>query len=206
MSKTRVRTTLLIALCCLSMTTTAFARGKKAAPTEPGTYKDWRGEIDQIEIVNSFKLADYKKVVIVPLDTRETPLPEKDDNTYKPVKQVLASPDDSFLEGLRDELPKGSVAVEEGEKGGEGTLVVRARIEMMDPGSQAARYFAGFGAGAAKTKIVGEVVDGKTKQVLFRFEQERRSGVGIAGGDYVSLMNRNLKAIGEDLALIFKSF
>lgn len=203
----RLSTTLLVALCCVLMTTTAFARGrKKAASTEPGTYKEWRGEIDQIEILSSFKLSDYSKIVVAPLDTKETPLPEKGDNTYQPVKQVLASPDDSFLDGLREEMPKGAVTIESGSKGGNGTLLVRARVETMDPGSQAARYFAGFGAGAARTKIVGEILDGKTKQVLARFEQERRSGVGIAGGDYVSLMNRNLSAIGEDLALIFKSF
>ena len=76
----------------------------------------------------------------------------------------------------------------------------------MDPGSKAKRYFAGFGAGAARTKVSGEIVDGKTGKVLVRFTQERRSGVGMMGGDYVGLMNRNLRAIGEDVANIVSAF
>jgi hypothetical protein len=206
MSTKRISTALLIALCVVSTSSPLFARGKKkASATEPGTYKEWKDEIDELEIVQSFKLSDYSRIVIAPLDTDETPLPEKGDNTYHPVKQVLADPDDAFIEGVRNEM-EGSLKVEKGSKGGPGALLVRARIEEMDPGSQAARYFAGFGAGSARTKIVGEIIDGGTKEVLLRFEQERRSGVGVAGGDYVSLMNRNLEAVGEDLALIFNSF
>jgi hypothetical protein len=124
------------------------------------------------------------------------------------VKQVLASPNDAFIDGIREELPRSSsISVEEGKANSKaGTLILKARIEEMDPGSQAARYFAGFGAGAARTKISGEVIDAKTKEVLFKFTQERRSGVGMMGGDYVSLMNRNLSAIGNDIALILSSF
>lgn len=87
-----------------------------------------------------------------------------------------------------------------------GTLIVRAKVLNMDPGSRAARYWAGFGAGAARAELSGEVVDAATGKVLLRFQQERRSGVGVAGGDYVNLMNRNLRAIGEDVALILSAF
>jgi hypothetical protein len=69
----------------------------------------------------------------------------------------------------------------------------------MDPGSRAARYWAGFGAGAARTKVEGELVDAASGRVLLRFTQERRSGVGMAGGGYASLLRRNLEAIGEDV-------
>lgn len=203
----RIATRLLIAVCCLSIATPALFAGRKGkAKTEPGSYREWGGEIDEVEVVQKFDLKDYDKLVIAPLDTADTPLPEKKDNTYAPVKQVLASPNDSFLAGLKDELSSKTLAIREGENGGSGALIVRAKIDEMDPGSQAARYFAGFGAGAARTKITGEIVDAKTNQVLLRFTQERRSGVGMMGGDYVSLMNRNLKAIGEDLAFILNSF
>jgi hypothetical protein len=76
----------------------------------------------------------------------------------------------------------------------------------MDPGSQAARYWGGFGAGAARTEVEGEVVDARTGKALLRFRQERRSGVGMFGGDYVKLMQRNLRTIGEDLAGVLRRF
>jgi hypothetical protein len=49
-------------------------------------------------------------------------------------------------------------------------------------------------------------VDAATGTVLLRFTQERRSGVGLFGGDYVELMNRNLVTIGQDLAGVLKAF
>ena len=47
---------------------------------------------------------------------------------------------------------------------------------------------------------------GATGKVLLKIDQERRSGVGAMGGDYVELMQRNLRAIGEDMALVFSKF
>ena len=55
-------------------------------------------------------------------------------------------------------------------------------------------------------KLEGEIVDAQSGAVLARFTQERRSGVGIAGGDYQELLQRDLNAIGEDVAGILKAF
>lgn len=178
---------------------------KKAAPIVPGKYTDWSGEIDELEIKESFKLSDYTKVVVEPFDTKDTPLPEKDDNTYEPVKQVLQDPAAHFTEGLSEEL-KGKIQVSQGSAAEGETLIVRARVVTLDPGSRAARYWAGFGAGAARTGISGEVVDGASGKVLLRFTQERRSGVGVGGGDYVKLMQRTLRQIGGDVASILNAF
>ena len=185
----------------------AEAKKKKGASTEPGRYTDWKGEIDQLEILKKFSLGDYTRIVVEPVDTSATPLPEKDDNTYEPVKTVLAKVTDPFVEGLTGELEKDAgLSVKKGKEGGAGDLLIRARIDVMDPGSQAARYWGGFGAGAARTNIIGEVVDGASGDVLLRFTQERRSGVGAMGGGYQDLLNRNVHKIGEDLALILNSF
>lgn len=200
------RNLLCLSLAAVLLASPALARKGKGPSTEPGKYEEWNEEIDKLEIVETFKLSDYSKVVVEPFDTEDTPLPDKDDNTYEPVQQVLKAPAGSFAEGLGEEM-KGKIAVSEGTGGkSAGTLVVRARVLSMDPGSRAARYWAGFGAGAARAELSGEVVDAATGKVLLRFQQERRSGVGMAGGDYVNLMNRNLRAIGEDVALILNAF
>ncbi|HYG62539.1 MAG TPA: DUF4410 domain-containing protein [Thermoanaerobaculia bacterium] len=210
--KAPLRSLPLFALALLIASLPAAAAKEKKALTAPGTYIDWQDEIDDLEIIESFKLADYSRVVVEPFDTSNTPLPEEADNAYQPVRKVLADATSPFVTSLREEL-KGKVEVAEGEKGSaasigaeEKTLVVRGRVTTMDPGSRAARYWAGFGAGAARTGIAAEVVDGATGKVLLRFQQERRSGVGAAGGSYENLLERNLRKIGEDAALILGAF
>jgi hypothetical protein len=83
---------------------------------------------------------------------------------------------------------------------------VRARITKSDPGSQAARYWGGFGAGAAKVGISGEIVDGASGKVLVRFTQERRSGFGLLGGGYRELLDRTMRQIGGDVAGLVRAF
>lgn len=189
-----------------ALTMPGFARGKKSPPTTaPGTYKDWGPDIDEIEILKSFKFAGYKSIVVAPFDTSSVKLPEKSDNTYEPVTKVLASATEGFVQGLRGSVePK--VAIDSKAPKAAGTLLIRGKVVTMDPGSKAARYWGGFGAGSAKAKIEGEIVDAKSRQVLAKFSQERRSGVGVMGGDYQELMQRNLNAIGEDVANILKAF
>jgi uncharacterized protein DUF4410 len=198
---------LVLALAVLAAPASeAFAK-KKPAPTAPGKYTEWDGEVDTLEIVEPFKLADYSRIVVESFDTSATPLPEEKDNTYAPVKNVLARTAPPFVEGLSGNLPKPPAVAGEVEKKPEpGSLLVRGKVILMDPGSQAARYWAGFGAGAARTGIDGEVVDAGTGKVLLRFRQERRSGVGMFGGDYEKLMDRNLRTIGADLAGVLKHF
>lgn len=183
------------------------AQKRGGVPTAPGTYEDWNDEIDRVEIVETFAAADYSRLVVADFDTSETPLPERDDNSYEPVQEVLADVAGPLIEGLAEAEP--GLAVERG--GGEapagaGVLVLRGRVLEMDPGSRAARYWAGFGAGAARTKLEGELVDAASGRVLLRFTQERRSGVGVGGGNYVKLMQRNLRAIGEDLGAGLQKF
>lgn len=198
----------LAVLCLIALTLAVPAearRKKQAGSTEPGTYKDWGPDIDELEIVKTFDLAKYSKIVVTPFDTEEVKLPEKDDNTYEPVKKVLASATEGFVQGLRGSVDA-KVTLDEKTGKSADTLVIHGKVLTMDPGSKAARYWAGFGAGAAKAKIQGEIVDAKSGEVLAKFTQERRSGVGMMGGDYQELMQRNLNAIGEDVANILKAF
>jgi hypothetical protein len=195
----------LAALVVSVLTAPAFARRKQEAPTSPGKYTEWGGEIDELEVVQSFKLADYTKIVVEPFDTKGTPLPDKGDNTYEAVRGVLAAPAGPFIQGLSSTLAD-RVSVSQGSGGEDKTLLVRAKVVSMEPGSRAARFWAGFGAGAARGALQGEVLDAASAKVLLRFTQERRSSAGALAGDYVELMNRNLWTIGEDIAGALKAF
>lgn len=180
------------------------ARGKKSSSTAPGTYKEWGPDIDKIEIVKTFHFADYRDIVVEPFDTSAAKMPDKDDNSYEDARMTLAASTEGFVQGLRANLGH---KVSIGERASEpGTLIIRGKVTEMDPGSRAARYWAGFGAGAARSEIEGEVIDAATGETLLRFTQQRRSGVGVYGGNYQDLMKRNLNTIGEDVAAMLRVF
>jgi hypothetical protein len=198
-----------VSLLALSLLAPAlYARGK-AAPTAPGTYKEWGQDIDQIEILKSFKIADYDKIVVQTFDTSAAPLPDKSDKSYNGIKSVLDGYTLTLLEALRPEL-KSKADVVQSDKATKDakTLIVRGKVEDLSPGSRAKRYLGGFGAGAAGTKFSGEIVDAKSGEVLARFTQERRSGgtFKFAGGNDMDVMRDSVHAAGKDVAHILDAF
>jgi len=202
-----MRKSLLLLLLALAVALPMQARGKKQVSTEPGKYKEWGPDIDQIEIVKSFKLADYKTIEIEPFGSEGVKLPDKDDNSYDSAMRALKESPEYFAGGLNGLLDqKVYLAEDKSESKKAGTMIIRAKVTVMDPGSRAARYWVGFGAGASRTEIEGEIIDAKTGETLIRFTQQRRSGVGAYGGDYQELMQRNLNTIGEDVAHMLREF
>jgi hypothetical protein len=192
----------VVAVVVIALLTVPLAARGKAPSTSKGKHTDWGGRIDSIEIVRSFDFSDYGTVHVSGFGTDSVARPPKSENTYEPVKKVLGNVSAAVVEGLKHDLPGKKVSRG---KGGKGTIVIRGRVTVMDPGSRAKRYWGGFGAGAARTAISGEAIDAQGR-ILFRFKQERRSGVGVGGGGYEALLNRNLRAIGEDIAYILKQF
>jgi hypothetical protein len=192
-------------LFAIAVLAVAFAAmGAKKVPTVPGNYKEWGPDIDSIEIVKTFKASDYSKVVVQPLDTSSTPKTEEQDMGER-VAKVAATATEPFLAGVKKGFPDAAITKN---ADAPGTLIVRGKVTVLEPGSRAKRMWVGYGAGAARTAIDGEIVDAKSGEVLVRFTQERRSGIEKfgRGSSYEEIMNRNLTAIGEDAANIIKTF
>ena len=185
-----------------------WARGNKA-PMEPGTYKAWGPDIDEMEIVKPFHMADYDKVVVMPFDTSESPLPDPKDRSYDTIRSVLDGYTLTLVEALRPAL-KSKAEVERVEKAPKTakTLIIRGKVLDLSPGSRAKRYLGGFGAGAAGTKMTGEIIDAHSGDVLARFTQERRSGGSFkfAGGNDMTVMRDSIHAVGQDIAHILDQF
>ena len=192
--------TRLLVTLALAGVIAASAHAQRGGTVKPGRYTDFH-DVDQVTIVQPFQSRNYNRIVVQRLNTSGAPLPEPDDNSYNDVKAALANSTAPFMAGVRE---KAGMQVQPG-AGGPGSLVIRARITKSDPGSQAARYWASFGAGAAKVSISGEIVDGGTRKVLARFTQERRSGFGLFGGGYRELLDRTLKQIGGDVAGLIRA-
>jgi hypothetical protein len=196
----------VLASLSLALCPDASARSKGA--TTPGTYRDWNGDIDEVTIVQPFRLDSYNDIAVESFDATGVPMPNPKDNTYPAVRSALSKIKPAFLEGFQRTLRRKPATneVPRGPRTRPNMLVIRARLIKMDPGSQAARYFGGFGAGAVKVAIVGEIIDAGSKKTLVRFAQERRSGFGAFGGGYGELFIRTARQIGEDVAGLLNAF
>ena len=170
------------------------------APLAPGTYRDWH-DVDQVTILRPFNAADYSQIAVESFDSTGVKLPPANDNTYRAVQSAIRMMKPAFMDGLAQKAQRKTNANAPGK-----TLVVRARLAKVDPGSQAVRYFLGFGAGAVKIAIVGEIIDRSSGKVLVRFAQERRSAFGAFGGGYGELFQRTARQIGGDIGELINAF
>ena len=187
-----------------ALPTEADAAGKTA--TTPGTYRDWDGDIDEVTIFQTFRADSYNDIVVESFDSTRVRLPDPRDNTYQAVQSAIRLMKPAFIEGLQAKLRHKQAAAGYVPRGKGKGLVIRARLSKLDPGSQAARYWAGFGAGAVKVAITGEIIDAASGKVLVRFQQERRSGFGAFGGGYGALFKRTARQIGGDIAGLINAF
>jgi hypothetical protein len=193
---------------CLSLVTLALASASAAAkgPTGAGTYTNWNREVDEVTIVQPFRLDAYNDIAVESFDTSHVALPNPKDNTYEAVRSALTTIKSEFIQGFQKKLrQKPGVRASRGQGKG---LVIRLQVTELDPGSQAARYWAGFGAGAVRIAVTGEVIDATSTspKTLIRFKQERRSGFGLLGGGYAALFGRTARQIGGDVAGLLNAF
>ena len=166
--------------------------------TSPGTYRDWH-DVDEVTIIRPFVAATYNQIAVESFDSSRVKLPPANDNTHEAVQLALQRMKPAFMRGVEEKAKRKTSSNAPGK-----TLVVRARLTKVDPGSQAARLF-GFGAGSVKIAMIGEIVDGASGQVLLRFAQERRSSFG-ALGSYGPLFERTARELGEDVAELINAF
>jgi hypothetical protein len=170
------------------------------APTAPGTYHDWH-DVDEVTIIQPFNASAYSQIAVESFDSAGIKLPDPNDNTYRAVQLALRTMKPAFMEGVARNAKR-----KVGVTGPAKTLVIRARLTKVDPGSQAARYVIGFGAGTVKIAIAGEIIDRASGKVLVRFVQERRSGFGLFGGGYAALFGRTARQLGGDVAELINAF
>src|ERR1051325_10225679 len=131
-----MKKSLLLLLLAVAVAAPMQARGRKTTSTEPGKYKEWGPDIDQIEIVKPFKLADYKAISVEPFETAKAKLPDRDDNSYEAASKVLASSTEGVVQGLRGSIDQ-KVSIDEKERHEAGTLILKATVTVMDPGARA---------------------------------------------------------------------
>ncbi|MEA5115796.1 MAG: DUF4410 domain-containing protein [Geobacteraceae bacterium] len=197
--------------CMLLAACTTSPQILPEAPPGAQIEKDWKNLIDSFVLIHDFNVADYTKIAVARLDTSATPLPPKDENTYKPTYLVLKASSDIFLMGMKGAFMDAKYPIEpvplEGMGKTEGkVLVIRGKVTEMNPGSRALRYWVSFGAGQSRVEISGEVADAESNAVLARFVHARSSGIGTWGGDYEKFLTDDTRDVGEDVGKMLLLF
>lgn len=213
-------TAILFCLLCLvvsggcSAATPASAR--KAMPkTFPSHIENWnRGKLTEVEFVSDFRLPPGGRVQMAGFDTAVTPMPPTDDNTREPAEKAKGHFNETLAEGVR-KTTKTYVPVDTGAAGSmssshgttkPGILLVRGRVLQLDPGSRAARYWVGFGVGASRVSVEGELVDAETSRTVARFRHSQGTGGGVFGGDYDQILRSDALEIGKDLGVLLLAY
>jgi hypothetical protein len=200
----------LFVLSVVLLLTVGLAIAKKKPPMEKGVHEDWNALIDKLEIVEPFQLASFTQAVVLPLDTKNTPLPDRDDNTLAPTRTVLSKATSIFLAGIQQQTAgklKISIAQQPPTAdAAKGVILIRGSVSEIDPGSRAARYWVGFGAGKSRAEIVGEIVNAETGATLLRFTHARASHIGGFGGDYTKFMSDDIRDVGADIGKMLLNF
>lgn len=83
---------------------------------------------------------------------------------------------------------------------GPGILALQGDISRLTEGSQALRYFAGFGAGTAKAQVETRLVDTQSQEVQMITADRRTASGGLFGGDSLQFLKEFLDGIAKSYA------
>ena len=172
-----------------------------AAPTAPGAYRNWRGEIDQVVVNHSFRADDYQDIQVDPLDITNVTVPERKGESRPATIAVLPSLKSAFMDGLQKDLRRRKPASGSAGK----VLLIRVHLTKADPGTRFPQL-GDFKANSAKLAVSGEVIDPAANLILVEFKQERWSGVVSIGKTSAQLLQDAARLIGTDVAHLISEF
>lgn len=193
-----VRSFLLLFLSALAIAT---APKLAAAPTEPGVYWKWDGEIDEVAVKRSFRADDFQDIQVEPLDIANVAVPERPGESRPATIAALPSLKPAFMDGLQKNLRRRS----QGSAPVPRVLLIRVHITKADPGTRSPQ-FGDVKGNAAKLAVHGEVIDRATNQTLIEFKQERWFGIISIGKSSAELLGEAARLIGADVARLINAY
>ena len=187
----------LLATGCSTTSTSPTAK-----TTYPSKARGWHG-VDEVEFKQPYRFANYTALVVDAVVTNQCTLPPKGENTYEVTLAALGQADTLIFteieRGLKAKLPVVAKSAPNQPTGN--TLLLKVKVAEFNPGSVAARFWVGFGAGSGWVRMSGELVDATTQKTVMTFDQRRISSMRL---DYKGMFSACTKEIGEDFARVIK--
>lgn len=177
------------------------AQNDNKAITLGSEYRDWHGDIDYINIVEPIDVRQYNTIHLMNFDYTNVEIPEKTDNRYPALMSALSKFPEIISSKLRDRYKDLNVVINDGSQQiGANELSLELKVDKLDMGSRAARFWGGFGAGAQRFKISVVVRDASGKN-LFNFTHERHSTNVMT---YEKCLLTEMENFAKDIVYVFK--
>lgn len=129
-------------------------------------------------------LSQYSSVKVTEFDGRL--LPQQNVFSYDPYIALFNSVFRSSLKLSQKESPD--------------SLIIEGAVVECNPGSRAARYMVGFGAGKSACAVVCEVYEPGKSNPCIRIYTRDTGSMGTFGGDSVRMLNHIMSELGTRLA------
>ncbi len=197
-----------VLFCALALAPAAPAGAKP--PTAPGSYAEWNGDLDHVDIIQAFHLKDYTRVLVLPIDVTSGALPTNSGNAA--TERVLAKTTPYFADQLDSNLPNRmkvkvqAVPANTGLDSNPGNIILRAKLVEMNAGSEVGRVASLGFSGATHITMEGEFIDGGTGRTLLRFTQHNQHFKGGIFHKSTAALEENEDQIAESVAKLIKAF
>ena len=88
----------------LTLASRENADAARKGATTPGVYRDWNGDIDEVTILQPFRLDTYNDIAVESFDVTGLRLPNPKENTHAAVQAAISSLKPAFIEGFMKDL------------------------------------------------------------------------------------------------------
>jgi len=182
----------------------------RMTPVDPRVVGGLKAETEDpdanlVGMAQGFALKDYTVLYVEPFKVDQTQV--KDEEDARLVKDLSAYLHAQLLKRLQasavgPRVIDGSTAP--APPVSEKTLRLQGEIPRLTDGSQALRYFVGFGTGAAKAQIETRFIDADSGQTRLITVDRRAAGMGIFGGDGRQFLTESMDQMAEGLVKFLK--
>jgi Domain of unknown function (DUF4410) len=177
----------------------------RMAPVDPRAVGALKPEIEDpdaglVGIAPGFNVKAYRVIVVASFPVAPNEIKDEDDTRLaKDMSAYLRAQLVSKLrtDGTFSEVIDGGIIAEP--PVGDGVLLLQGDISRLTEGSQALRYWVGFGAGATKAQIETRFLDGQSREVRMITADRRAAGMGIFGGDSRQFITESMDQMADGL-------
>jgi hypothetical protein len=192
---------LAVVLVCAAVL--AGCGAHRMPPVAPQAVGDLKPEIEDADgglvgMRPGFSPKMYAVIVLTPLNVSAAEI--KDDEDTRLAKDMTAYFQAQLIKklqaaGIFSKVIDATASIEV--PANEKILRLEGEITKLTEGSQALRYFVGFGAGAAKAQIEMRLLDVQSHRVELITADRRAAGMGIFGGDGRQFVTESMDQMAE---------
>ena len=200
----------VLAMPLLGILLLAGCGAHRMTPVDARPVGDLKAEVEDADgghvgLAPDFKPAAYRVIVLQPFEVSASEIKDQDDARL--AKDMAAYLHAQLLRRLQATgifVRVVDASISALPPSDERAIRLQGQISKLTEGSQALRYFVGFGAGAAKAQIETRLVDPQSQRVVMITADRRAAGMGIFGGDGRQFVTESMDQMADGYVKLLK--